>query len=65
MSDETHLSDPRASIIDRGGEIRFATLNGEVVGTCAIVPVDPASVELMKLAVATGNQGRGVGRRSD
>ncbi len=63
LQDEKDLSDPRASIIDAGGDILFATLNREVVGTCAIVPVEPASVELKKLAVAPGHQGRGVGRR--
>jgi GNAT superfamily N-acetyltransferase len=61
--DEVYLSNPRAAVLDKGGEIFFARLEGQVVGTCAAVPEGGGVFELAKLAVDPAIQGRGIGRR--
>jgi ribosomal protein S18 acetylase RimI-like enzyme len=62
-SDLKTLDHPRESILDRGGEI-FVAVDGELlIGTCAIVPVESAVMELVKLTVAPEARGRGIGRR--
>ena len=56
------LDDPQRSIIDAGGQI-FVALDGDVVlGTAAAVPYAPGVIELGKMAVAPGGQGRGIGQ---
>ena len=61
--DLKHLQHPRESILNPGGEIFLAMRDGEVVGTCAVVPVEPGVFELVKLTVADEVRGKGVGRR--
>jgi GNAT superfamily N-acetyltransferase len=61
--DEEYLRNPRKKIIAPGGEIFFARVGDEVVGTCAAVPEGEECFELVKLAVAPRAQGRGIGRR--
>ena len=61
--DRKYIDHPRESIIEQGGEIFFAHLGGEVVGTVAAIRHDAESVELAKLAVTERAQGRGIGRR--
>ncbi len=61
-ADVVVLNDPRAAIIDPGGMIYFALLGEEVVGTCAVMPHEPGTLELAKMAVSPSAQGRGVGR---
>lgn len=61
--DERMLTDPNRQILRRGGEILFARLHGEIVGTVAIIAHDPGSVELAKMAVAPPWRGLGIGRR--
>jgi GNAT superfamily N-acetyltransferase len=60
--DEEYLLDPWGKILAPGGEIFFARLGEEVVGTCAAVPEGEQCFELVKLAVAPKAQGRGIGR---
>ncbi|MFH1278789.1 MAG: helix-turn-helix domain-containing GNAT family N-acetyltransferase [Candidatus Eisenbacteria bacterium] len=60
--DERLLRDPNGRILRRGGGILFAKVNGEVVGTAALIPVDGETVELAKMAVTAGARGRGIGR---
>ena len=60
--DREMLSDPRRYIIDRGGRILFATLDGEVIGTCALLKEAPGVYELSKMAVETGFRRLGAGR---
>jgi ribosomal protein S18 acetylase RimI-like enzyme len=62
-ADLEHIETPRASIVDRGGEILVALEAGAVVGTCALVDHEPGVVEIVKLAVVPARQGRGIGRR--
>lgn len=61
--DRKYLEHPKEKILAHGGEIFFARHNGEVVGTCAVIPRGEGAVELAKLAVADQLQGQGLGRR--
>ncbi|UCF18184.1 MAG: MarR family transcriptional regulator [Gemmatimonadota bacterium] len=60
--DEGQLSDPQGRIIDAGGAIMFAEVDGAILGTVAIVPDGEGGFELTKLAVDAGARGRGVGQ---
>lgn len=61
--DERTLSDPEGQILQGGGEVLFALLDAEVVGTVALKVEDAHSFELTKMAVDERYQGRGVGKR--
>jgi putative acetyltransferase len=61
--DERQLADPIGEIVSPGGQIFVARHNGEVVGTCAVLPHDEGVLELAKLSVAPRSQGSGLGRR--
>lgn len=56
------LSNPEGAIMAGGGEILFAQLGDEVVGTCALMQVKPGEYELTKMAVDPSAQGLGIGR---
>ena len=56
------LSNPESIILATGGEIYFALLGEEVVGTCALMQVSPGEYELTKMAVDPSAQGLGIGR---
>src|SRR5262245_53471547 len=60
--DEAQLADPQSTILDIGGTIFVALRDGNVVGTAAITPHAPDEAELLKLAVAESERGRGLGR---
>jgi N-acetylglutamate synthase-like GNAT family acetyltransferase len=59
--DEEMLSNPKAYIIDKGGYIFFATVNGNVAGTFALIKQADGSYELSKMAVDEKFQGQKVG----
>ena len=59
--DEEMLSNPRQYIIDKGGHIFFATINGEVAGTFALMKQSDGSFELGKMAVNDRFQGQKIG----
>jgi putative acetyltransferase len=61
--DEPHLTDPVGTIAGAGGQIFVAIDNDDVIGTCGIAPHGPGEYEMLKLAVATSAQGRGIGRQ--
>lgn len=61
--DEQILSAPKENIIDKGGHIYFALLDGKVVGTFAFIKLDDAAYELSKMAVEEGLRGAGVGNQ--
>lgn len=61
--DHRVLSQPEAMILQPGGEILFALLDDEVVGTCALLPDGEGGFELTKMAVTASAQGLGIGRR--
>ncbi len=60
--DETMLSDPEGTILDKGGEIYFAIVGGEAVGTVAMKLDKPGRFELTKLGVDPRVQQGGMGR---
>lgn len=60
--DEEILSDPKGRIIDKGGRIFLAVLNGQTVGCCALIYRTDAEFEIAKTAVTEKQQGRGIGR---
>lgn len=62
-ADGKQLNSPREYVLDCGGEILVAEVNGQVVGTCALVPVSDEVFELAKLAVVQDARGKGLGRR--
>ena len=56
------LEDPQQHILDRGGAILFAELDGRIVGCCALLQESPGVFELSKMAVTESAQGHGIGR---
>ncbi|SNV31882.1 acetyltransferase [Chryseobacterium taklimakanense] len=59
--DVTSLSDPQKHIIDKGGHIYYAKLDGEIVGTASLLKKSETAYELGKLAVSDKAQGHGIG----
>jgi len=57
------LGNPQKYIIDRGGRVYFAMLDGEVVGTCALYPEASGSYEFTKMAMNPALRGKGIGRK--
>ena len=55
------LEAPREEILDKGGHILVALLDGEPIGVCALLRVDDATFELAKMAVAEHARGLGAG----
>ena len=62
-TDESVLSNPVESVIDKGGFIYFAKYNNEIVGTFALLKVDDNTYEIAKMAVTEIYQNRGIGKR--
>jgi len=60
--DRRMLSQPEKYVLARGGAIVFALIDGEVIGTCALLKEAPGVFELSKMAVETGWRGIGAGR---
>ena len=54
------FSKPEKEILEKGGEIIFAELHGEIVGTCALI-YENNHYELAKLAVSRKAKGLGLG----
>lgn len=61
--DRRILINPEKEIIKKGGEVFFAILNEEVVGTCAVQKVDDITFELTKMAVTEKAQGKQIGKK--
>ena len=61
--DDEVLSNPQDYIIDKGGHIFFAMLDGKVVGTVALMPTKETAVfELTKMAVSPIHRGFKIGQ---
>jgi DNA-binding MarR family transcriptional regulator/predicted GNAT family N-acyltransferase len=60
--DRRVLSQPEKYVIETGGAIVFAVVDGEVIGTCALLKSAPGVYEVSKMCVATGWRGIGAGR---
>jgi len=61
--DERVLSNPEDEILAGGGTIWFARAGDSIVGTCALMQVEPGVFELTKMAVDPAAQGLGIGRK--
>jgi len=60
--DEEVLGDPQGKIIDGGGHILMAELDGEPIGCCALIRLDDGGYELAKMTVDERARGTGLGR---
>jgi len=60
--DREYLEHPREKILSKGGEIFFALIDGQVIGTAAALIHDAKSIELAKLVVDQSAHGRGIGQ---
>ena len=61
--DHEVLSDPQGKVIDCGGVILYALVEGVAVGTVALKRDSSGDYELTKMVVTEGHQGRGLGRQ--
>jgi DNA-binding MarR family transcriptional regulator/predicted GNAT family acetyltransferase len=61
--DDIILSDPNGMILKKGGQVFFARLDGQIVGTCAILKINDKTFELTKMAVTHKARGRQAGRK--
>ena len=61
--DERILNNPEKEIVKKGGEIFFARINGEIVGTCAVIKIDKKTYELAKMAVSEKARGKQAGKK--
>ena len=59
--DELSLTNPKEEIIDKGGMIFYAKLNGEIVGTASLLKKSEKIFELGKMSVASYVQGCKIG----
>ena len=57
------LSHPERNILEPGGRILFARVDGAIAGTCALIPEGGGRYELSKMAVDERFQGMGLGRK--
>ena len=55
------LDQPDTYILRPGGHILLARHQGEIIGTCALLPMANATYELAKMAVSPAVQGLGIG----
>ncbi len=60
--DDLVLTQPEKMILEPGGELWFASLDGAVIAACALMPFTPGVLEFTKLGVDEKARGRGVAR---
>lgn len=58
--DREILDNPQKYVIERGGQIFMAVVDGKAVGTVAMIPSGDGVFELTKMAVSPEFQGRGI-----
>ncbi|WP_207632929.1 GNAT family N-acetyltransferase [Foetidibacter luteolus] len=56
------LDNPVATILDTGGFIYLAQLNGEIVGSAALINEHAGIYELAKMAVGPAHHGKGISK---
>lgn len=62
QKDRDVLDDSRKYILDRGGAILIAELDGVAIGVVSLVLMDQGAMELAKMGVRPAAQGKGAGR---
>jgi ribosomal protein S18 acetylase RimI-like enzyme len=60
-NDVISLSNPKEEILDKGGFIYYATVDGVVAGTVSLLRITDDEFELGKMAVSGNYQGYGLG----
>lgn len=61
--DETMLSDPQGYVVDKGGDILFARVDGKILGVIALLKLPNDVYELSKMGVTREVRGHGLGRK--
>ena len=61
--DEKTLRHPQETILDPGGQILFATVDGKCVGCVALLRMSDDEFEVAKMAVSPAHQGAGLGKK--
>lgn len=61
--DEEIMSHPRQYILEKGGHIFYAVLNGDIAGTFALIKTGHKEFELAKMAVDEKFQGQKIGNK--
>lgn len=56
------LDDPQGTILDRNGSIWLAEIDGEIVGSAALVKEEEGVYELIKMTVAPAHRGKGISK---
>ena len=59
--DEAYFRDPQGKVIDKGGRIFIAEINGQGVGAVALVS-HPEGMELAKMGVLPDQHGKGIAK---
>ncbi len=62
-ADRVVLGDPVAAILEPGGQIVMAMVEGKAVGCCALLAEGPGEYELAKMCVSEELRGQGIGRQ--
>ncbi len=57
------LTDPQGKILDKGGRIFMAVMDGAPVGCVALLKMDDGGYEVAKMTVSEDLRGSGLGRR--
>ena len=61
--DREVLGNPIGHVIEPGGFIYMACIEGRAVGCCALIPTRKGVYEVAKMAVDEQHRGRGIGRK--
>ncbi|RYX81692.1 GNAT family N-acetyltransferase [bacterium] len=60
-ADYKALDHPQEYILAKGGAIFMALLDGDPIGTCALIKMDEDTYEMAKMAVSEKAKGKGIG----
>ena len=60
--DREVLNNPECKILDQGGQIFMALVDGEYAGCCGLIKMSDTTMEVAKMAVDERFQGHGLGR---
>lgn len=60
--DKKYFANPESMILDKGGDIFFAEVDGQVLGTCSLLK-EGSIWELAKMAVTESARGQGIGEK--
>jgi GNAT superfamily N-acetyltransferase len=61
--DLLYLNHPNDKVLDPGGMVFFALMDGVAVGTVAMLWLEDGRYELSKMAVDPSHQGKGIGKK--